>query len=99
MNLKNKLVKVAVCSRTFYKNLYLRNELKKLKKIIKFNKTNKTLRNKELSDFIGDSEITIIGLEIINKSIINKLSNLKTIIKYGVGLDKIDLNYLKKKKY
>ena len=50
MNLKNKSVKVAVCSRTFYKNLYLRNELKKLKKIIKFNKTNKTLRNKELSD-------------------------------------------------
>ena len=97
MNLKNKSVKVAVCSRTFYKNLYLRNELKKLKKIIKFNKTNKTLRNKELSDFIGDSEITIIGLEIINKSIINKLPNLKTIIKYGVGLDKIDLNYLKKK--
>ena len=43
------------------------------------------------------AEITIIGLEIINKSIINKLPNLKTIIKYGVGLDKIDLNYLKKK--
>lgn len=98
MNLKSKSIKIAVCSRTFYRNFYLRNELKKkFNKNVKFNKTDKTLKNKELLNFIGDAQRIIIGLEIINKSIINKLPNLKTIVKYGVGLDKIDLNYLKKK--
>ena len=98
MNLKSKSIKVAVCSRTFYRNFYLRNKLeKKFKKRVEFNKTGSTLKNKELLNFIGDAQKIIIGLEILNKTIIDKLPNLKTIIKYGVGLDKIDLNYLKKK--
>ena len=49
MNLKSKSIKIAVCSRTFYRNFYLRNELKKkFNKNVKFNKTDKTLKNKEL---------------------------------------------------
>ena len=90
--------KISVCSRTFYNNLELRNELKKNCKNIKFNKTNKTLEGKNLVNFINDSEIAVIGLEKMDHKTLNQFPNLKIIVKYGVGLDKIDLNFLKKKK-
>ena len=34
----------------------------------------------------------------MNSKILSQLPDLKVIVKYGVGLDKIDLKYLKKKK-
>ena len=94
-----KSIKVAICSRTFYNNLNLRKKFqKKLNAKVKFNKSNYTLKNKELINFIGFAETIIIGLECLDKKIIDKLPNVKKVIKYGVGLDKIDINYLKKKK-
>ena len=89
---------ISICSRTFYKNLELRTELEKLFQNIKFNKSSKTLEGKSLVNFLNDSEITLVGLEKMNQKILNQLPNLKTIVKYGVGLDKIDLKYLKKNK-
>ena len=48
----------------------------------------------ELSNEINDSiEIILVWHEKINKSFIDKLPNLKGIIRYGVGYDNIDLNY------
>ena len=89
---------ISICSRTFYKNLELRSELEKIFQNIKFNKSSKTLDGKSLVNFLNGSEITLVGLEKMSQKILNQLPNLKTIVKYGVGLDKIDLKYLKKNK-
>lgn len=89
--------KISICSRTFYNTLELKLELEKLFTNIKFNKTNKTLEGKSLIDFLKDSEIALIGLEKMNSEVLSKLPELKVIVKYGVGLDKIDLDFLKKK--
>ena len=89
--------KISICSRTFYNNLELKLEIEKLFAKVKFNKTNKTLQGKNLIEFLKDSEIALVGLEKMNSEILSKLPKLKVIVKYGVGLDKIDLNFLKKK--
>ncbi len=48
----------------------------------------------QLSHKINDSiEVILVWHEEINKSFIDKLPNLKGIIRYGVGYDNIDLNY------
>ena len=90
--------KISICSRTFYNNLELRRELEKLFNNVQFNKSNKSLDGKSLVNFIQGSEIAVVGLEKMNSKILSQLPDLKTIVKYGVGLDKIDLKYLKKNK-
>jgi phosphoglycerate dehydrogenase-like enzyme len=90
--------KICICSRTFYNNLELRNKLQELFDNIKFNQSNKTLNGKSLVNFLKGSEIIVVGLERLNSKILSQLPDLKAIVKYGVGLDKIDLKYLKKKK-
>ena len=90
--------KISICSRTFYNNLELRSELEKLFQNIKFNKTNKSLDGKSLVNFLKDSEIAVVGLEKMKLKTLSQLPDLKAIVKYGVGLDKIDLGYLKKNK-
>jgi len=90
--------KISICSRTFYNNLDLRSELEKLFKNIKFNKSNKSLEGKNLVNFLKGSEIALVGLEKMNQKTLCQLPDLKVIVKYGVGLDKIDLKYLKRKK-
>jgi D-3-phosphoglycerate dehydrogenase len=90
--------KISICSRTFYNNLELRGKLEKLFHNINFNKSSKSLDGKSLVNFLKGSEIAIIGLEKMNFKTLSELPDLKVIVKYGVGLDKIDLEYLKKKK-
>ncbi len=90
--------KISICSRTFYNNLELRSELEKLFNNIEFNKSNKSLNGRSLVNFIKGSEIALVGLEKMNSKILSQLPDLKAIVKYGVGLDKIDLKYLKKNK-
>ena len=90
--------KISICSRTFYNNLELRSELEKLFQNIKFNKTNKSLDGKSLVNFLKGSEIAVVGLEKMKLKTLSQLPDLKAIVKYGVGLDKIDLGYLKKNK-
>ena len=90
--------KISICSRTFYNNLDLRRKLEKLFKNIKFNKSKKSLEGKSLVNFLKGSEIALVGLEKMNQKTLGQLPDLKVIVKYGVGLDKIDLKYLKKNK-
>jgi phosphoglycerate dehydrogenase-like enzyme len=90
--------KISICSRTFYNNLELRSELEKLFYNIKFNKSNKSLDGKSLVNFLKGSEIAVVGLEKMNLKTLSQLPDLKAVVKYGVGLDKIDLKYLKKNK-
>lgn len=48
-------------------------------------------KDDKLVDFLFDAEAAIVGLELINDKLLNKLPNLKFISKFGVGLNNIDL--------
>ena len=92
----NSLEKVAVCSRSFSNNLVLKKELLNHYINVSFNRS-KILGGNELILFLKNADKAIIGLEKINKKIIDSLPNLKVISKFGVGLNNIDIEYLKYK--
>jgi phosphoglycerate dehydrogenase-like enzyme len=94
----NDNIKVAVCSRSFSKNITLRNELlKKYTKVV-FNDDGLILDGELLVDFLKNSTHAIVALEKINSNVLKKLPNLKVISKYGVGLDTIDMKSMEKYK-
>lgn len=98
MNAKNiiKDTHIAVTSRSFSKNTILRKNLLSKYKNVKFNDEGLTLNAESLIEFLKGYEKAITALEIIDESILSKLPDLKVIGKYGVGLDMIDLNAMKK---
>jgi len=87
---------VAVASRSFSKHPILRNEVLKRYPDAKFNDEGLSLSDISLIEFLQGYEKAITALEIIDESILSELPDLKVIGKYGVGLDMIDLNAMKK---
>ena len=83
-------MRVAVCSRSFSKNIFLRREITKRYKNVKFNDLGKSFDDDSLVAFLAGYDAAIIGLETITERVLEKLPSLKVIGKYGVGLDKID---------
>jgi len=92
----DKYTKVAVCSRSFSRNQFLRDELLKKFKHVKFNDDGIELEGDVLVEFLKGQDAAIIALEVINEEVLSKLSELKVIGKYGVGLDKLDFKALHK---
>ena len=86
--------RVAVCSRSFSRNLDLRDQLVARYQNVKFNDDGLALAGDELVNFLNKADKAIIGLEVINRSVLSQLPNLKVIGKYGVGLDKLDFDAL-----
>lgn len=97
MKINNKDV-LAVCNRTLSTNKEVVALIKKNFKYYKLNLTGKTLKGLKLQNFLSDASLAIVGLEVINKKILENLPKLKKIAKYGVGLDNIDQISIKKKK-
>ena len=87
--------KVAVCSRSFSKNLVLRAELLKRYEHVKFNDNGVKLDGDSLVDFLKGHDKAITALEKIDDSILERLPELKVIGKYGVGLDMIDMKAMR----
>jgi len=92
----NSTEKVAVCSRSFSKNPILRAELLARYKYVKFNETGRQLDGEELIAFLRGHDKAITGLEYINDHVLASLPELKVIGKYGVGLDMIDLEAMRR---
>jgi D-3-phosphoglycerate dehydrogenase len=92
MNIKDS---VAVCSRSFSKNLTLRSELLALYKNVEFNDCGAQLNGAELISFLSGHTKAIVALEDITADVLQKLPKLGVISKYGVGLDSIDLAAMK----
>ena len=88
----NKIDKIAVCSRSFSKNESLRCMLLEKYEHVKFNDQGLSLSGDSLVDFLAGYDGAIVALEFIDDSILSQLPELKYIGKYGVGLDKIDLD-------
>lgn len=94
----DKTTNVAVCSRSFSKNPFLRAELLKRYKNVKFNDEGVSLNGASLISFLNGQDYAIIALEVINDEVLSELPKLKVIGKYGVGLDKLDFKALNKHK-
>ena len=88
---------VAVTSRSFSTNQFLVKKLKESYPNVSLNLTGKTLKENELVKFLDTSDKAIVGIEIIDKDILDQLPKLKLISKYGVGLNNLDLDECKKR--
>lgn len=88
----NREHKIAVCSRSFSKNEILRSKLLEMFKHVKFNDIGLSLSGDSLVEFLDGYDGAIIALETLDEDILSKLPRLKFIGKYGVGLDKLDLD-------
>ena len=88
--------KVAVCSRSFSKNIALRKELLDRYKNVTFNDDGLQLQGDTLIKFLKGHQKAISALEIIDDYVLSQLPELNVISKYGVGLDMIDMNAMAK---
>lgn len=89
--------RVAVTSRSFSRSLNLRDRLDSSFTNVKFNQSGVKLVDSELVNFLQGAECAIIGLEKIDDSLLAQLPDLQFICKVGTGVDKVDLNALRKR--
>ena len=97
-NTRNETSKVAVCSRSFSKNETLKSELLSRYSNVTFNETGLQLEGDALIKFLSGHDKAITALEKIDDYILSHLPELKVIGKYGVGVDMIDMNAMRKHK-
>ena len=89
-------MKIGIPNKAFSSNAYLVEKLKKYPFEVILNNTNRRLKGEELILFLMDCDYAIIGLEEINAPILKQLPKLKFISKFGVGMNNINLEDLKK---
>lgn len=84
-------MRVAVASHSFSKNATLRRELLARYPSVRFNETGWPLKDEALIGFLRGHEKAITGLERLDETVFRAVPELRTVSKYGVGLDMIDL--------
>jgi len=93
----NKESMIGVSSRSFSKSKELRERLEKNFHNIRYNEDLLHFDEDALIDFLGGCEGVIVSEDKMSKKVIDKLPALRVVSKFGVGLDGIDIDYLKKK--
>lgn len=88
---------IVATSPSFSRNTILQNKTYKYFPKAKLNEDGKRFTQTELIDYIKDADAIVVGLETINKKVLDCCPNLKIISKYGVGLNNIDLEECKKR--
>ncbi len=88
-------MKVKVTSPSFSANSKLRDALLKEFPSTEFNIKGIRFDKKSLIDFLSDADGVILGLEEVDKEVLESLNCLKVISKYGVGLNNLDLEACK----
>ncbi len=87
--------KIAVTSRSFSTNPTLRKELQNRYQQVVFNDQGLKLEGDQLIQFLDGCSKAIIGLEKFDDSNLSRLPILKTLSRFGVGLDGIDFDALR----
>ncbi|WP_211198893.1 phosphoglycerate dehydrogenase [Oceanobacillus jeddahense] len=64
---------------------------------VKMNPYGKILTEEQMIEEIKDVDGIIVGVDPLNKKVLQHAENLKVISKYGVGIDNIDMEYAKEK--
>lgn len=90
-------MKIVVTSPSFSSNKTLQQEIYKYFPKAKLNLDGKRFNKKDLIEYIKDADAIIVGLEPIDKEVLEQCQNLKIVSKYGVGLNNIDLEACKKR--
>lgn len=88
--------RVAVCSRSFSRNPLLRSELLTRYENVTFNDCGRQMEGAELVAFLKGHDKAITALEKITENVLSQLPELKVISKYGVGLDMIDMDAMRR---
>ncbi len=88
---------IAVSSRSFCRSVELRTRLDNMFSNVKYNDQLEHFNEESLIKFFSDAEAVIVSEDKISKNVIDALPNLKILAKFGVGLDSIDIEYLKEK--
>lgn len=94
--MKNLHSRVAVCSRSFSRNPLLRSELQARYEHVTFNDAGRQLEGSDLVEFLQGHDKAITALERLDEYVLSKLPDLKVVGKYGVGLDMIDFDAMRK---
>lgn len=92
----NRKCRVAVTSRSFSRHPILRKELLKRYENVTFNDEGLSLKHQALFEFLRGHDKAIVALEKIDEELLSRLPELKVVSKYGVGLDGIDQNAIRK---
>ncbi|MEK6927747.1 MAG: phosphoglycerate dehydrogenase [Nanoarchaeota archaeon] len=89
--------KIVITTSTFSKNETLMEELRKsFSNIVTKSKVG-AYTPEELLAVLNDADAGIIGLEIIDESVLKHCPNLKILSKFGVGLDNINISDCEKR--
>ncbi|HKI48249.1 MAG TPA: phosphoglycerate dehydrogenase, partial [Desulfobacteria bacterium] len=88
--------RVAVTPPPICNSSTLREELSALFPQPLFNDTGRYLTEDELIRFAGEADALLVGRDAITDKVLSTLPQLKIIAKYGVGLDTIDQDALKR---
>lgn len=91
--MKQEIMRVVVTSPSFSRNSVLLGELEQLGIQVIPNSAGIKLEGELLAEFIKQSgaEVAIVGLETIDREILEQCKRLRYVAKYGVGLDNLDL--------
>jgi len=87
---------VAVCSRSFSRHPILRAEILSRFTNVTFNETGLQLEGSELIDFLKGHNKAITAMETVDEALLSALPELQVIGKYGVGLDMIDFDAMRR---
>lgn len=88
---------VAVTSRSFSRHPTLRRELLERYSNVAFNDAGLSLASQGLVAFLKGRVKAITALEVIDEAVLAQLPELKLLSKFGVGLDMIDQEALKRR--
>lgn len=88
--------RIAVTSPSFSQNEDLKEHLLLRFPNTRFNELKRAFTPEELHAFLQETDGAIIGLDLIHETLLAQLPSLKIIAKFGVGLDNIHENALKK---
>lgn len=93
----NRKCRVAVASRSFSRNRVLRGELLEQYEHVTFNDAGVSLEGDALIEFLRGHEKAIIALERLSEDVLDRLPELRAVAKYGVGLDMLDLDAMRRR--
>jgi len=83
-------VKIKVSSKSFSKDLVLREELISAFPNAEFNEELIDFTANSFAEFIGGARGVVVGLEPLIDTVLTKCANLEIAAKFGVGLDNVD---------
>ena len=88
--------RIKVTSRSFSRHPVLKRELLHVFPDSEFNTDGPSTGLSNIIEFLNDADGMILGLEQIDRQILQQLKNLQIIAKFGVGLDNLDVEAAKK---